>query len=230
MSDFDKEAEREKLRKKYADDEDDRADTKRMSELLLKGATMTNQHCDTCGDPLFSHNDQTFCPTCQAGAQESADNGAAQRPAADGDAQPARDAGSTDHNAGSTAQQSPATKSSAQQPPTEQSSPTPQQPSTTPQSSAQQPATDRQPEPPATNGRATDTAQSAGNTKATANGSPVDNGAVPPADLTTARQSLVGTVTRFSQRAAKADDPRRAKELLAAAREAAETLRALEFE
>jgi len=37
-------------------------------------------------------------------------------------------------------------------------------------------------------------------------------------------------VTRFSQRAAKADDPRRAKELLAAAREAAETLRALEFE
>jgi Uncharacterized Zn-finger containing protein len=241
MSDFDKEAEREKLRKKYADDEDDRADTKRMSELLLKGATMTNQHCDTCGDPLFSHNDQTFCPTCQAGAQESADNGAAQRPAADGDAQPARDAGSTDHNAGSTAQQSPATKSSAQQPPTEQStsqsSPTPQQPSTTPQSpsptpqsSAQQPATDRQPESPATNGRASDTTSPTATDAPTSQGSPADNGAAPPADLTTARQSLVGTVTRFSQRAAKADDPRRAKELLAAAREAAETLRALEFE
>ena len=240
MSDFDKEAEREKLRKKYADDEDKRANTKRMSELLLKGATMTNQHCDTCGDPLFRHNGQTFCPTCQAGAQQAADDGATQQPVADGDTQPSADDAqptadknapstaqqptsqpSVDGNAGSTTQQSPASQPSAQQPPTEQST---NQPST-PQPSA----TDRQPEPPATNGRASDAASSAAAGSAT-QGSPVDNEAAPPADLTTARQSLVGTVTRFSQQAAKADDPRRAKELLTAAREAAETLRALEFE
>ena len=221
MSDFDKEAEREKLRKKYADDEDKRANTKRMSELLLKGATMTNQHCDTCGDPLFSHNGQTFCPTCQAGAQQAADDGTAQQPAADDDTQPTA-AG----DAQSTAQQSPTSQPSAQQPPTEQST----SQSSTPQQSTPQPSpTDRHPESPVTNGRATD-ASPAATDAPTSQGSTVDNGAAPAADLTTARQSLVGTVTRFSQRAAKADDPRRAKELLAAAREAAETLHALEFE
>jgi len=209
MSDFDKEAEREKLRKKYADDEDKRANTKRMSELLLKGATMTNQHCDTCGDPLFRHDGQTFCPTCQAGAQQATDDEPSQQPVVDGDTQPTADgdAQSTDHNAQSSAQQSPASQPSATQ---------------------QQP-TDRQPESPATNGRATDAASPATTDASATLGSSVDNGAAPSADLTTARQSLVGTVTRFSQRAAKADDPRRAKELLAAAREAAETLRALEF-
>src|SRR6056297_2620745 len=72
MSDFDKEAERKKLRKKFADDEEKRADTQRMSELLLKGATMTNKHCDRCGDPLFRYNGQTFCSTCQAEAAEGA--------------------------------------------------------------------------------------------------------------------------------------------------------------
>lgn len=65
MSDeFDKEAEREKLRKKFAEDEEKRSATQRMSELLLQGATMTNKHCDNCGDPLFRDNGQTFCPTC----------------------------------------------------------------------------------------------------------------------------------------------------------------------
>jgi UPF0148 protein len=65
MSDeFDKEAERKKLREKFADDEEKRSATQRMSELLLQGATMTNKHCDSCGDPLFRDNGQTFCPTC----------------------------------------------------------------------------------------------------------------------------------------------------------------------
>ncbi|ESS09339.1 MAG: Zn-finger containing protein, partial [uncultured archaeon A07HN63] len=70
MSDFDKEAEREKLREKYGED-DDETDTRRMSELLLKGATMTNGHCEECNDPLFRHNGQTFCATCQANGQQS---------------------------------------------------------------------------------------------------------------------------------------------------------------
>jgi len=73
MSDFDKEAEREKLRKKFARDEQKRASTQRMSELLLKGATMTNKHCGNCSDPLFRYNDQTFCPSCEAAADPQTD-------------------------------------------------------------------------------------------------------------------------------------------------------------
>ena len=64
MSDFDKEAEREKLREKY-EQEEDREATEQMSELLLKGATMTNAHCSDCGDPIFRYDGQEFCPTCE---------------------------------------------------------------------------------------------------------------------------------------------------------------------
>ncbi|MXV61544.1 hypothetical protein GS429_05590 [Natronorubrum sp. JWXQ-INN-674] len=64
MSDFDKEAEREKLREKYERDKEERQATQRMSDLLLKGATMTNSHCGTCGDPLFQQDGTTFCPSC----------------------------------------------------------------------------------------------------------------------------------------------------------------------
>ena len=203
MSDFDKEAEREKLRKKYADDEAKRANTKRMSELLLKGATMTNQHCDECGDPLFSHDGQTFCPTCQAGTQRPADaqqQADTQQPTdtqqANGAQQPANAAQST----------TPDSESSVTQP---QSTPT------------DAPATNGH--PPAGGAQPTDTTQQP-------HQQPSPSAAASTEGLTAARQSLVGTVTRFSQRAAEADDPRRAKELLSAAREAAETLRALEFE
>lgn len=62
---FDREAEREKLRKKYERDKEKREVTERMSDLLLKGATMTNKHCGTCGSPIFRHDGQAFCPTCQ---------------------------------------------------------------------------------------------------------------------------------------------------------------------
>lgn len=69
MSEFDKEAEREKLRKKYAKEEENRQTTQRMSELLLQGATMTNSHCDRCGDPIFRYEGQEFCATCQAAGE-----------------------------------------------------------------------------------------------------------------------------------------------------------------
>ena len=70
---FDKEAEREKLREKLEKDEQKRQETQRMSELLLQGATMTNEHCENCGDPLFRDGDRTFCPTCSgAGAEQAA--------------------------------------------------------------------------------------------------------------------------------------------------------------
>lgn len=226
MSDFDKEAEREKLRKKYADDEDDRADTKRMSELLLKGATMTNQHCDTCGDPLFRHNDQTFCPTCQA---------AAQQPAAQDDSPPQQSTPeqqspqSQPADTKSTPQQAVDTKSTPQQAAdTTQSSPAA---STQPAANGQlptetQPTTERQ---STTETQSADATQSTESTPS-ATPQPSPAAAASGTGLTAARQSLVGTVTRFSQRAAETDDPRRAKELLSAAREAAETLGALELD
>ncbi|MBV0925642.1 hypothetical protein KTS45_15660 [Halomicroarcula limicola] len=65
MSDFDKEAEREKLRERFEAEEEKREATEQMSELLLKGATMTNAHCSDCGDPVFRYDGQEFCPTCQ---------------------------------------------------------------------------------------------------------------------------------------------------------------------
>jgi len=73
MSDFDKEAERERLREKYEHDEQKREVTERMSELLLKGATMTNAHCQDCGDPIFRYDGQEFCATCQKAVQRDTD-------------------------------------------------------------------------------------------------------------------------------------------------------------
>ena len=77
VSDFDEEAERERLREKYEKDAERRAETQQMSELLLKGATMTNAHCETCGSPIFRYEGQEFCPTCQSQNAErnAADNG-----------------------------------------------------------------------------------------------------------------------------------------------------------
>ncbi|WP_424001664.1 Sjogren's syndrome/scleroderma autoantigen 1 family protein [Haloarcula salina] len=92
MSDFDKEAEREKLREKFEKEDEKRQTTEQMSELLLKGATMTNAHCSDCGDPIFRYDGQEFCPTCQkpvareegaSGAQ--ADDGTADAEGADGE-------------------------------------------------------------------------------------------------------------------------------------------------
>jgi len=218
MSDFDKEAEREKLRKKYADDEDKRANTKRMSELLLKGATMTNQHCDACGDPLFRHNGQTFCPTCQADSQQpAAQSDGTQQPTPDqaGDAdqpQPTNAESTPDQSAGTTSQPNQSTPT---QPATNGQ---PTQADNQPTNMSQSPATQSS-QPTATQSSQSTPQPSQPSSSTTAG----DSG------LSDARQSLAATVTRFSQRAAETDDPRRAKELLSAAREAAETLRALEF-
>ena len=80
MSDFDEEAEREKLRERFAEDEKKRETTERMSELLLQGATMTDTHCENCGDPLFRYDGQTFCSTCQHAVAEG-DSAAGTEPA-----------------------------------------------------------------------------------------------------------------------------------------------------
>lgn len=73
MSDIDREAEKERLREQLEEEQEQREATQQMSELLLKGATMTNAHCDTCGDPIFRYEGEEFCPTCQQ--RVSADTG-----------------------------------------------------------------------------------------------------------------------------------------------------------
>lgn len=66
MSDeFDREAERERLREKYERDKQKREASERMSELLLQGATMTNHHCPECHSPVFRYDGSEFCPTCE---------------------------------------------------------------------------------------------------------------------------------------------------------------------
>ncbi|MFO7833928.1 MAG: Sjogren's syndrome/scleroderma autoantigen 1 family protein [Halohasta sp.] len=201
MSDFDKEAEREKLRKKFADDEEKRADTQRMSELLLKGATMTNKHCDRCGDPLFRYNGQTFCSTCQAEAADS-------EPESTDDAQ--SDTGDVAGDASRPAAQvDRPTKTRSEQ------------------SSQSQPARGGTVREETADSRS----QPAGEPAPTVGGEPqgsVGGDGATGGSLTEARQSLRRTVTRFARAAEETDEPRRARELLAAAREAAETLAALD--
>jgi uncharacterized Zn finger protein (UPF0148 family) len=94
MSDFDAEAERERLREKYEAEEEDRKRTQQMSELLLKGATMTNAHCGECGSPIFRYEGQEFCPSCQrttaddtATGDAAAGDGPTEDVTADGDAE-----------------------------------------------------------------------------------------------------------------------------------------------
>ncbi|AOW79249.1 hypothetical protein HTSR_0039 [Halodesulfurarchaeum formicicum] len=195
--DFDKEAERERLREKYESDEADREATERMSELLLQGATMTNKHCDTCGSPIFRYQGQEFCPTCQAEGQPAAQSagqsaGESQPEREDSPAEPGVGAstGGADPAAG---QPDPATAqvdAGAGQTP----------PGTEPtQAAATKPT---QSEPPAT-GR---TAQ------------PAASGA---------QESLSQTIAVLAERARTSEDPQQAKAFLEAAREAAEALAAL---
>lgn len=62
---FDKAAERERLREKFEAEEADRASAQHMGELLLRGARMTDRHCPECGTPLFAEDGATFCPECE---------------------------------------------------------------------------------------------------------------------------------------------------------------------
>ena len=160
---FDKEAEREKLRQQLAAEEEDRQQTQRMSDLLLKGATMTNRHCDQCGDPLFRHEGREFCPTC---GRERVGRGEA----ADEEATAAGDGGTQAAPPGETGSAGP------------------------------------QPEPTAS----------------------TQAGSTGEADLPEARAALARKVTALAREAEATADVGRARELLAAVREGAEALRALQ--
>jgi uncharacterized Zn finger protein (UPF0148 family) len=205
VSDFDEEAERKRLREKYEKDEEQRKETQQMSELLLKGATMTNSHCGECGSPIFRYEGQEFCPTCQrAAGAAGADGAGTEAAAAANGADETGETPSTPAGGAST----PATGA--------ESKPDEPEPRSSSVATESTPSTDRQPAPGPT---ATDrTAAETG------------RGNEPTADTpnsATARESLLRALTRHAQLAEETDEPRRAADHLAAAREAAEALDAL---
>ncbi len=158
MSEFDKEKEREKLREQLAADEEARKDTQEMSELLLRGATMLNIHCNECASPIFRYEGEEFCPSCERTVEEIQDGEG-----------------------------------------TVEEGPEPTQSEADPQQPAPDPSGDRE-----------------------RRQQPVQ---VPE---TNAGEALEATISRLADRAATAEDPRQAAELLEAARTAAETLAIVE--
>jgi uncharacterized Zn finger protein (UPF0148 family) len=209
MSDFDKEAERQKLREKYADDEDERAATQRMSQLLLQGATMTNRHCDECGDPRFRYEGREFCPSCEGAQGGTPVQETGDEPAQDAQTTGTQSAGATEPGpSGGNQDQSTAGQVSAGEP--EASSSTTRQPA----SGASAPGHSPQQTP----GHA--------HQEAPNQGSPPGEGPI-DGDLVEARRTLARSVRSLAERGATADDPRRAREHLEAAREAADALAAL---
>ena len=213
MSDFDKEAERQKLREKFDHDREKRKETERMSQLLLQGATMTNRHCDACGDPLFRYQGQVFCPTCEGRAQEAEGQ--------TGDtAQP---------ESGAEATETPAT-AEAERGDTAAVSALDATAAGHPEPAVDAPTEDGDGQTPAGAETETDANVAAGVSTATESTrvsarEPNENDGD---ELAAARASLVRTLQHHAQAAEAADGPRRAREHLSAAREAAEALAALD--
>jgi len=194
MSDFDREAERERLREKYEQDRKEREATERMSELLLQGATMTNAHCSECGDPIFRYDDQEFCATCE-------------RPVERGGGTDAEDmAGGSDG--------------------TEVEVTTPDDDARVVFGGEDDETADTRDRRAGQNRGQTETDRHTASTGDTERPTPPE-GTDTGAGVESARASLVRTLTSFSRRAEETEDPRRAREYLQTAREAAEALAAL---
>lgn len=191
MSDeFDREAEKEKLRKQLEAEEEARASTQRMSDLLLKGATMTNIHCEECGDPIFRDQGQAFCPTCERPVEM--DDGAGETEDPDGPPEPdtpRHDTADPDTPAGR--------ESSGIEAATSADSPT------------GSPGIEARTDPPSKHEEATQSTQV-------------------PGDLAEARAALARTVTTLAREAEATDDVSRARSLLAAVREGAEAMAAVD--
>jgi len=214
MSDFDKEAEREKLREKYEQDQEKREATEQMSELLLQGATMTNAHCSDCGDPIFRYDGQEFCPTCEKavereGAEEGDQQGVevtetSDTPVAFGGANGQQDGETPDET-------TPTAAGEAGGQPEQQGQSTRQQ------------ASGRENQPQRRRPRADETNAAGRDQRRRQQAPPSAEGGIPAA-----REALTETLVRFSERAAASEDPRRATDNLEAAREAAAALRELD--
>jgi uncharacterized Zn finger protein (UPF0148 family) len=242
VSDFDKEAERERLREKYEREQEKRESTERMSELLLKGATMTDTHCGECGDPVFRYDGDEFCPTCQRMVE--AGDGAG---AADEGTGPEGDDATAEADADVRSED--ATRSPADIEVKEPTGPTPTdangaegatQADTGTQADATSDVGAEMRAGEADAGAATDrTAETAGEPGGTAANADATGGtgqsvpSVRPSSgsggdpVTAARESLRRTLLTHAREAEASEDPGQARDHLAAAREAAETLDAL---
>jgi len=200
--DFDREAEKKRLREKLEDDQESRQSTEHMSDLLLKGATMTNAHCDACGDPIFRYDGQEFCPTCGESVE-------------DGDPSPEEtttgDESATDAGVGSTAPDGTGDEDGTTE---SRPSPTHSKEGTGARESSTGAAASR-PDP-------------SGATTGQTRGVSAPGRDPTTGDLGEARASLVRTLSNLAARAEATEDPRRARELLSATREAAETIAALD--
>ena len=201
MSDFDEEAEREKLRERFAEEDEKRETTERMSELLLQGATMTDTHCDTCGDPLFRYDGQTFCPTCQRAVTEDE--------ATDDEPSPERAADDAQRIAVDDPHDQPANRNDETRP-QRTDMPTDEHPA---------PTHSRRAPPSQTANTTTDARR---NDQSSASRSGASAG-----DLTATEASLSRTLAELASAAEELDDLGRTREYLAAAREAAEALDAV---
>ena len=228
MSEFDKEAEREKLRERFEREERDRESTQRMSELLLKGATMTNKHCDRCGDPVFRQNGQEFCPTCQGagddGSAEPVDEGSEAEGRTD-DADRAERPAQTDvdDRADGSSQtdpvQSAPDRTATRTAPDDRSKVTDATSDRRPVRSVDRIApTEESSHPPV---------PTSDSSVAESRDRPTDDAAAGTTTIADAEAALTEALVRFSRLGATADDPRRASEHLHAARDAAEALAAL---
>lgn len=252
MSDFDKEAEREKLREKYERDAKEREATQRMSDLLLKGATMTNAHCGTCGDPLFQQNGTTFCPSCHGNpdAVEGTDLEAQPANESDLEAQPANESDldaddASDTVADSSERQSRRTESTPSnatgQPDataTERSGssgnkgassnaaerPTQNAVEQTPSKEPNQPSSSAAESTP---NRSVAPEQPSTPDQRSPRHNETQSAPAVDGDREAARASLVRALEKFAAKAAETDDPRHATACLEAAREASEALETL---
>lgn len=254
MSDFDREAEREKLREKYERDKQKREASERMSELLLQGATMTNRHCPECQSPVFRYDGRSFCPTCEREVTEdgellgdegsettATDAEAAERGSAGADTG-ASEAG-RDADDVATADADPDRDARAERQPKRATDRTPEpaaeadrgpdgsQPEPT-ESAPPTPSRDRRParvDPPATGGSEPPAGRSESDTDA---GDRDPQRARQRAEetrsergtLRDAERTLVDEIASLTRRAEETRDVGRKRDLLAAAREAAETL------
>jgi uncharacterized Zn finger protein (UPF0148 family) len=227
MSDFDKESEREKLRQQYENEKEERKSTQRMSELLLQGATMTGKHCDTCGDPIFRMNGNEFCPTCQdagrnaeaaeAATTEQTENEATAETEVTSEATeiPVESGERAETDARTEAVGTEQARAGQAGDSTRVQSPSP--PQSVPRQSRRAPPSqteraDRRERAQQPETRATTGTQQGGRT----------------GDLSVAREALVRKLTTLAQEAEETNDVAHSRELLAATREAAEALAALD--
>lgn len=212
MSDFDREAEREKLREKYEADKEKREASERMSELLLQGATMTNQHCPECHSPVFRYDGQEFCPTCQT---ELTEDGQLQGTETEAQA-------STDAETG----QAESAVSKADNSDGDDTSSEPAGQDASADGSPPTPASDRRParvDPPARREGPADHEEPSG----TGNRGPTERAPSQRGELRDAEDALLAEIGSLTRQATETRDVGRKRDLLAAAREAADTLEAI---